>query len=184
MFKYSLTIHIQYISYFGYIILQIKHYVCDMRLISILLLFSLNSCTVIKLSDSEVANQDLLSYKKTIAIESQTPSSLFLKVNSWFVKQFNSAKSVIQYSDKTEGVVIGKFSTTFNYKNVIYDANQIITVRINDKTIVMTISDPYYKLSSDEYYDKLIYKDGLKLVRVGWIKMGITLEEELSNSTL
>lgn len=38
-----------------------------------------------------------------------TKDELFLKANLWMVAIFNNAKSVIQYSDKTEGVFAGKY---------------------------------------------------------------------------
>ena len=38
-----------------------------------------------------------------------TKDALFLKANLWMVSTFNSAKSVIQYSDKVEGVFAGKY---------------------------------------------------------------------------
>jgi hypothetical protein len=38
-----------------------------------------------------------------------TQDELFLKANEWMVSVFNSAKSVVQHSDKQEGVIIGKY---------------------------------------------------------------------------
>ena len=36
-------------------------------------------------------------------------NELFLKSNDWMVSTFGNAESVIQYSDKEEGVIIGKY---------------------------------------------------------------------------
>jgi hypothetical protein len=38
-----------------------------------------------------------------------TKDQLFLKANNWMIETFNDAESVIQHTDKEEGVVIGKY---------------------------------------------------------------------------
>jgi len=38
-----------------------------------------------------------------------TKDKLFLKANDWMIRTFNSAESVIQHSDKEDGVIIGKY---------------------------------------------------------------------------
>lgn len=38
-----------------------------------------------------------------------TKDELYLKANSWMVKIFNNAASVVQHSDKQEGVILGKY---------------------------------------------------------------------------
>lgn len=34
---------------------------------------------------------------------------LFIKANEWMIKTFNNSLSVIQYSDKAEGIIMGKY---------------------------------------------------------------------------
>lgn len=36
-------------------------------------------------------------------------TELYIKANDWMIKRFNKASSVIQFSDKNEGVLIGKY---------------------------------------------------------------------------
>lgn len=38
-----------------------------------------------------------------------TKDQLYLKANNWVIETFNNAESVIQHSDKEEGVIIGKY---------------------------------------------------------------------------
>lgn len=40
---------------------------------------------------------------------SGSKNELFLKANDWMVRTFKSAKSVIQLSDKEEGILLGKY---------------------------------------------------------------------------
>lgn len=48
-------------------------------------------------------------YSEVINLEGKSKDDLYLYANSWFVDAFVSAKNVIQYSDKKEGVIIGKW---------------------------------------------------------------------------
>jgi hypothetical protein len=41
-----------------------------------------------------------------------TQDELFLKANEWMISTFKDAKSVIQHSDKEEGVILGKYLMT------------------------------------------------------------------------
>jgi len=66
----------------------------------------------ITILSSCVAYQKISYQEPFIKIYEDVPgdkNQLFLKANEWMVKTFNSAESVIQYSDKEEGVIIGKY---------------------------------------------------------------------------
>lgn len=63
--------------------------------------------------------QSCASYEKVVTVKEDmssvyddlngTKNQLFLKANEWMVNTFNNAESVIQYSDKDEGAIIGKY---------------------------------------------------------------------------
>jgi len=50
---------------------------------------------------------------------SGTKDELFINANRWMISAFKDARSIIQYSDKTEGTLIGKY--LLYYKSVIKD---------------------------------------------------------------
>lgn len=70
---------------------------------AIIFLLILTSCATIK----EVQVNE--PYSRVYENLNGNQSQLFVKANDWMVKTFNNASSVIQYSDKTEGVIIGKY---------------------------------------------------------------------------
>lgn len=75
---------------------------------------------------------------------SGTKDELFLKSNLWMVSAFKDAKSVIQYSDKAEGILTGKYllhyiSASSGYSPLIgsystpeYTLYAIIEIRVID----------------------------------------------------
>lgn len=67
-----------------------------------------------------------------------TKDELFLKANRWMVAAFNNAESVIQHSDKVEGVIIGKYlmsgTISSGYMGVVTDTRvyAIVEIRVKD----------------------------------------------------
>ena len=65
-------------------------------------------------------------------------SELFLKANDWMVRTFKDATSVIQHSDKQEGVVIGKYLIFGSFSQGMYGGTvdsrvyAIIDIRVKD----------------------------------------------------
>lgn len=46
---------------------------------------------------------------KIIEVEGKSKDKLFVDANNWMVSVFKSAESVIEFSDKEEGAIIGKY---------------------------------------------------------------------------
>ena len=62
---------------------------------------------------------------------------LYLKANNWIIQAFNDAESVIQHSDKEEGVVIGKYLMSGTVQSNMYGSVDnrvyaIIDIRVKD----------------------------------------------------
>lgn len=75
------------------------------KIITILLLGVLPSCATmqtVSFTETEYVN-------KVFEDAPGTKDQLYLKANRWMVTVFNNAESVIQHSDKEEGVIIGKY---------------------------------------------------------------------------
>jgi hypothetical protein len=67
---------------------------------------------------------------------------LYTKINLWFVDAFNSAESVIQYSDKAQGVIKGKYAFRSTFNGVPAWIFSTVSVEIKDERYRITISDP------------------------------------------
>ena len=77
-----------------------------------------------------------------------TKNDLYLKANEWLVGIFNNAKSIIQHTDKEEGVIIGKYmmktviSSSTMYGSSSSDVYAIIDIRLKDNKARISIK-PY-----------------------------------------
>ena len=91
----------------------------------ILLNFLLLSCATI-----------MVSVKKTGDIIEVTGSKneLYLKSNEWMVRNFNNAKSVIQFSDKEAGKIMGKYR--MNSEPELFS---LISLIVKDNTVKIEI---------------------------------------------
>lgn len=82
-----------------------------------------------------------------------TKNELFLKANDWMIETFNSAESVIQHSDKEEGVIIGKYLMHGGLSSGLYGATTdtrvyaIIDIRVKDNKVRFEVKP------QDWYYD-------------------------------
>jgi hypothetical protein len=72
-------------------------------------------------------------------------SALFVKSNDWMIRTFKDATSVIQYSDKTEGVLIGKYCMYGKIVPMPYNMTDdtrifaIIDIRVKDNKARISI---------------------------------------------
>lgn len=99
-----------------------------------------------------------------------TKEELFVNANRWMISIFKDARSVIQFSDKTEGILIGKYllyypeSLFYNLSPEIY---AIIEINVKDGRGRISIKPdnwsyskanygiPYWSGTQDSYlYDK------------------------------
>jgi len=72
---------------------------------------------------------------KIINIENTNKSDLFVRANNWMVETFNDAESVIQFSDKENGIVTGKYLMQTIIKGTEIPATKvfaIIKIRVKD----------------------------------------------------
>lgn len=83
---------------------------------------------------------------KIISVDSKTKNQLYIRANTWMVETFNNAKSVIQFSDKESGIVIGKYLmksiiTSTTTRNDVY---AIIKIQAKDGSTKITITPDSY----------------------------------------
>lgn len=108
------------------------------KIIIILLLVTLSSCYSSKIVSTPNSIQKIINtkFKK---------GKNYIKANEWMVESFNSAKNVIQFSDKEEGIVKGKYLMYQGVQGTKYMAGTesyyaIITIRVKDNSVKMEIS--------------------------------------------
>jgi len=77
---------------------------------------------------------------------SNNQDDLYIKSNTWMVERFNSAKSVVQFSDKEGGIVIGKYlmaevPNVMGYGVVSYtDVYARIKIQVKDEVAKITVT--------------------------------------------
>lgn len=109
--------------------------------LSLFLLFaslSLTSCAVSIVGIDEPVT-------KIYNVPGNTQDEIYIKVNQWMVHKFVDAKSVIQFSDKESGTVIGKYlmygGTSANlYGTQDNSVYSIIDVRAKNDVVKITIT--------------------------------------------
>jgi len=73
--------------------------------------------------------------------------------NEWMVKTFKSAEAVIEYQDKTEGILMGKGQTTLLSKsNYPVKTGFTITIEARDERARLTFEGITPKYESQDYF--------------------------------
>jgi hypothetical protein len=75
-----------------------------------LLIISVVVFACVSCATSQITTAEAPPYISVINVPSASQDVLYRRANSWFVDAFGSAESVIQYQDKEEGIIKGKYS--------------------------------------------------------------------------
>lgn len=97
------------------------------------------------------ADDSLRSFQKVIDAPGQSKTELYLKANEWAVKNFVKANSVIEFSDKDAGKIMGKF--VYEFQDGIYDTliRSTVTVESKDGKVRISLEDPNSKILSSAF---------------------------------
>jgi len=97
----------------------------------------------------------------------KSKDELYTKSNYWLIEKFNNAKSVIQYTDKDNGVLVGKFllgriikkgsNSSSQFPDHIYS---IIKIQVKDNGAKITIKTDGYS-----YLDNFAVLENHKLTQ-------------------
>lgn len=90
-----------------------------------------------------------------------TKNQLYTRANEWMIAAFNSAESVIEYSDKEDGVIIGKYQLReVPFGGKVARLYATITIRVKDYKARIEVQPygtwGYYKNSNFMPYTKEI----------------------------
>lgn len=105
----------------------------NLTLISLLLL---TSCMVTQLPTEQT------TLEKVIEVPGVSQNDLYVRANTWFVRTFNSAESVIEFQDKESGKIAGKYIVGYNYLLTEYLGKQTITVDVKEGKARIRIENP------------------------------------------
>ena len=131
--------------------------------LSIFLLFSCGSISIIEPTPiTEVVN-----------VKGKDKNLLYIDANNWMVESFVNAKSVIQFSDKENGVITGKYllsSSGFKGDKIVQDVTDIfaiIKIELRDNKARITISPYSFKRHSNmnNYSEEQMNSDVKRLIR-------------------
>jgi len=82
---------------------------------------------------------------------------LFLKSNLWMISVFKDAKSVIQYSDKNEGILAGKYLLHYYVNPYSHNDDSkyaVIEIRIKDNKAHISVTPDNWKYSTFDIYNR------------------------------
>lgn len=142
------------------------------KLIVVTLCFTALSCKVQK----EVIDTNLLSSQESFQVSDSSKDQLYLDVNTWFVEVFRSAESVIEFSDKEAGRIVGKYVFTHGESLV----RSIIQVDVKDNQCKISFKSPLtMRPGHDIDYRNIRTNESLQLVNEKWKELAEGLEKYL-----
>lgn len=140
-------------------------------------------------SQSKTAEQRVTKMQEVIEVPNTAKDDIFLKANAWAVKYFVSAGSVIEYSDKDAGTIMGNYIIKYTRNLDSYSSSQAFFIEARDGRVRITIEDPYERYHGTSVF---ISKNGRKMkvgdaglskVNDSWKKTIESLRTELLEST-
>lgn len=136
----------------------------------------LASCTTIKTSEVK-------GVTKVVEVPGESKDELFVKASSWMVDAFNSAKNVIQFSDKEAGVIKGKYRMTFPQFLATGECETTITIECKDGKCRLVVDDPYGYVADDVYSTKIanLTKDGYQSITDDINELCLSFEMNIKN---
>jgi len=144
-------------------------------LLLIVLGIGISGCTTMP---GPAADPAMRSFEKVASFEGVSKNALYIKVNEWFVKTFNSAESVIEFQDKEAGVVMGKYIYDYVESQFHHFVHQTMKVEVKEGKLKMSITDPSYTTTSayvsggDHTSRKpLVTQKGLVVAQHKWLEL-------------
>ena len=92
------------------------------------------------------ADETLRTMEVIFDYPNKTNDQLYILSNTWFVEYFNSDESNIEFQDKENGKIAGKY--TFQHGNDIYYymIKQTISIDIKNEKLKLIFLNPVYKI--------------------------------------
>ena len=130
-------------------------------------------------------NVEGISFTKIIEVPNTSADELYVKCNEWFVRTFVSAESVIEFSDKENGKILGKYV----FKVFPSRIKSTITIDIKDNKIRFKCDTPTVLSVSPDIQNDLVlteehtqyrsWKKTLSKINLVWETLAVDLELSL-----
>ena len=78
-----------------------------------------------------------------VEVEEASSDELFVRANEWMTQAFNSAKAVIQYSDKDAGIIRAKYDSDATQGLMEIECTTNFMVECKDGKARLTLETPY-----------------------------------------
>lgn len=102
-------------------------------------------------------------YEKIVNADSLSKATLFNVSQEWFVKAFNSGKSVIQMKDAETGRIMGSGTGgNFEYMDHPFVLNFTVQIDVKDKKARIRINDMGFQWLSSRYSVFMLYNEYTK----------------------
>jgi len=109
-------------------------------------LLAISGCAAI---DGPKAPESEKSVEKIINLDGKSKDDIYLSANGWFVDNFNSAESVIQFQDKEAGKIMGKYTLEVQESTYVFRIKSTLSIDIKDNKARVKIYDPMVAVVGD-----------------------------------
>jgi len=125
-----------------------------------LLFFSITIISLILLQSCAM-NQYLTTTEKSkvVNVDGKTKNELYIRANTWMVETFTNAESVIQFSDKENGIVTGKYimTTIITSTTTRHGVYSMIKIQVKDGAAKITITPESYQNNANVFAGGISY---------------------------
>lgn len=137
---------------------------------------SISSCVVYRTTPID---PNLRTYEKVIDLPEKSKDDIYVLANKWMVETFNSAESIIQYSDKEAGTIMGKY--VFDYPG--HFVKSIIQIDVRDNKCRIYFKNPVIKnIERDLDYRSMRSNESMILTNNRWRELGGDFSNYLQTS--
>lgn len=130
------------------------------------------------------------SYTVIFDVKSVDKNELFVRANTWFVANFVNAESVIQFSDKENGKIAGKYYSELTVGLNYYGVKQMIEVDVKDEKVRIMFENPTTiylgnafgpkgKVAGFDWGDVYEQKE-MDAINSDWRRLAVSLNERLN----
>lgn len=139
-----------------------------------------------------VAPDSEKSVEQIIDLDGKSKDEIYISANSWFVDNFNSAESVIQFQDKEAGKIMGKYTFEVQESTYYFRIKSTIAIDVRDHKAMVRIYDPMMAVVGDvlngTYPRAPSYNDQITVpvmakARIRWLDLLEDLEGNLGTSS-
>jgi len=132
------------------------------------------------------------SIENIINLDGKSKDDIYISANGWFVDNFNSAESVIQFQDKEAGKIMGKYIFELQESTYFFRIKSTISIDIKDNKARVKIYDPMVAVVGDAlngiYPEAPSYKSEITVpvmakAKIRWSELLADLEKNLNKKS-